>query len=352
MNVMILAAGLGTRLAPLTDTCPKPLVPLMLQPMLSRLLMQLRQYPVDEVVINLHHHAEQIRQWLGDGEQWGFRKIHLSHEPEILGTAGAMKQAEAMLGKAPFCVMNADVLADINLEAVWHWHQQHQAVVTMVLRPDPEAQRYGPVVVDDNNRVCHINGRPEVMSHLRGEAMMFTGIQVISPEILADVPPGQFMGTTSEVYPQLIANGDGVYGYRYDGYWIDIGVPEYYRQAHWDLLDGVLSGEPVTVSEGTDLIRHIDAIPTGWEQVTIQPPVVVGPGAELAAGACLGPYAVLGPECRVGAGACVRESVLWDSVQIGAQAQVERSILGTRVVVSAGQVVFDAVQATASGTRG
>ena len=243
MKVMILAAGMGTRLHPLTEICPKPLVPLMLQPMLSHLLVQLRQYHVKEVVINLHHHAEQLREWLGDGRQWGFEQVHVSYEPEILGTAGAIKHAETLLGEEPFCVVNADVLADVDLAAVWQWHQQRQAVVTMVLRPDPDAHRYGPVMIDHDSRVCHINGRPESNAHLTGEFLMFTGIQVVSPEIFAAIPPGVFMSTAAETYPHLIADGAAVYGYRHDGYWMDVGVPTRYRQAHWDVVGGIFFGE-------------------------------------------------------------------------------------------------------------
>jgi mannose-1-phosphate guanylyltransferase len=349
MKVMILAAGLGTRLRPLTDTCPKPLVPLMLQPMLGHLLAQLRAYDVQEVVINLHHHADQLRQWLGDGRQWGLQRLHMSHEPDMLGTAGAIKKMETVLRDAPFCLINADVLADVDLAAAWQWHRQRQASVTMVVRPDPEAHRYGPVVVDDDDRVCHINGQPETRAHLTGEVMMFTGIQVISPEIFAYIPSGQVVNTAAETYPMLIARGGAVCAYRHDGYWMDIGVPTRYRQAHWDLLDGVSSGGgAMSVPEGAHVIRRAADVPANWAQVTIAPPVVIGPHVALAAGACIGPYAVIGAGCQVEVGASVRESVLWDGVRVGAHAQVERCILGAGVVVRAHRMVSDAVLCTAS----
>lgn len=348
MKVMILAAGMGTRLHPLTEICPKPLVPLMLQPMLGHLLTQLRQYHVREVVINLHHHADQLRQWIGDGRQWGFEQIHLSYEPEILGTAGAIKQAEAVLRDAPFCVINADVLSDVDLAAVWQWHGQRQAAVTMVLRPDPEAHRYGPVVVDGDSRVCHINGRPETKAHLSGEVLMFTGIQVLSPEIFADIPSGQCISTAAETYPMLIGKEAGVYGYRHDGYWMDIGVPTRYRQAHWDMLDGVFTSGSRVYPEGTHMISHVEDTPASWVHATIKPPVVIGPDVELAANACIGPYAVIGPGCRLEAGTRVCESVLWDGVRVEAGTQVERCILGTGVVVPENQMVSDAMLSAVS----
>ncbi len=351
MNVMILAAGMGTRLHPLTEICPKPLVPLMLQPMLGHLLAQLRQYHVQEVVINLHHHAEQLRQWIGDGRQWGFQRVHLSYEPEILGTAGAIKKAESVLGDAPFCVINADVLSDVDLAAVWQWHCQRDAVVTMVLRPDPDAHRYGPVVVDSDHRVCHINGQPEGKSHHTGEVLMFTGMQVVSPQIFSDIPPGQCVSTAAETYPMLIDKGATVYGYSHDGYWMDVGVPTRYRQAHWDVLDGAYVGELASTPEGVSIIRGAEDIPRGLAQAIIHSPVVLGPGVELAANARIGPHAVIGPECHLEMGACVRESVLWDGVRVEANALVERSILGTGVVVPAGRSMADVMQSPASEVK-
>ena len=352
MKVMILAAGLGTRLHPLTTTCPKPLAPLMLQPLLGHLLTQLQQYGVREVVINLHHHAEQLRQWIGDGRQWGFERVHLSYEPEILGTAGAIKKAEALLRDAPFCLINADVLTDIDLAAMWRWHQQRQAVVTMALRPDPEALRYGPVVMDDKQWVRHINRQPASISHVTGEMLMFTGIQVVSPQIFTRIPPHQFVSTTSDVYPQLIAEGAAVCGYRHDGYWIDMGVPTRYRQAHWDCLNGIYRGVLASPPEGTRLIRRLEDAPAAWAHATIEPPVAVGPNVDLAPKARLGPYAVIGAGCRLEAGASVRESVLWDGVQIGAGARVERCILGAGAVAPAHQQLIDVAQSAVANAGG
>ena len=352
MKVMILAAGLGTRLHPLTETRPKPLAPLMLQPLLGHLLAQLRQYHVQEVVINLHHHAGQLRQWIGDGRQWGFERVHLSYEPEILGTAGAIKKAEVVLRDAPFCLINADVLTNVDLAAVSQWHQQRQALVTMVLRPDPEAQRYGPVVMDGEQRVRHINGRPASMSHVEGETLMFTGLQVISPQIFAAIPPHQFISTAGEVYPQLIDDGALVSGYRYDGYWIDMGVPSRYRQAHWDFLDGVYGEEVASLPQGVRLIRRPEEAPADWAHAIIEPPVAVGPNVELAANARLGPYAVIGTGCRLEAGCSVRESVLWDGAQVQTEARVERCILGAGAVAPARQTLIDMVQGATVNAAG
>jgi mannose-1-phosphate guanylyltransferase len=331
MKAMILAAGLGTRMRPLTAHCPKPLLPLLLQPMLDHLLAQLPRYGIRDVIINLHHHADQLARWLGDGSRWGVH-LSLSFEPEILGTAGALKRVEPLLRDAPFLVLNADVLIDVDLQALWHWHCQRQALVTMVLRPDPAARSYGAVIVDAGDRVRLINGRPSTHVPAAGQGTMFACVQVVDPQVLKHIPPDCFSMTTSEVYPALIERHEAVYGYRYTGYWIDIGAPERYLQAHWDLLDGALGDSwRQRLPVGSRVVLRPDDMLLMAPGVTLIPPVVLGPDVALAPDVHLGPYAVLGAGCRLASGAVVRNSVLWEGVQEGAGAQVRGCALATGV---------------------
>lgn len=335
MQAMILAAGLGTRLRPLTTHCPKPLLPLMLQPMLAHILAQLQRYAVHDVVLNLHHHAEQLAAWLGDGSRWDMR-LSLSVEPAILGTAGAIKRAAPLLDKAPFFLLNADVLMDVDLPALWRWHCQREAVVTMVLKPDPAARSYGPVIVDAADRVRLINGRPASAAAVTGEETIFTGLQVVHPEVLARIPPDCFCTTTGEVYPALMTDQKAIHGYRHHGYWMDIGVPARYLQAHWDMLHGALGAHwQQLLPLGSHVLLGDTAIPPAFQSATIVPPVVLGPDVSLEPGACVGPYAVMGAGCRVGASALVQGSVLWERVQVGSGAYVDQSVLANDVQVPA-----------------
>ena len=349
MKAMILAAGLGTRLRPLTDTCPKPLLPLVLQPMLAHVLGQLQEQGVTEVIINLHYRASQIRQWLGTGTQWGLR-LHLSYEPEILGTAGGIKRVEALLHGASFVVINADVLVDLDLRALWHWHCQRRALVTMVLRPDPAARAYGPVLVDATERVLCINGRPSDIDPGAGQEMVFTGIQVISPEVLQWIAPERHLSTTADIYPALLAQQQAVYGYRHTGYWMDVGVPERYRQAHWDMLNGALGAQwQHQLPSGSQYVWYDGAAHGRDNSVTITPPVLLGRNVALAPGACVGPYAVLGTGCQIGANAVVRESILWDNVRVAPGARLYRSILGAGVHVQTPDLHTDVVYRAVEG---
>jgi mannose-1-phosphate guanylyltransferase len=343
MKAMILAAGLGTRMRPLTDHCPKPLVPLLLQPMLDHILVQLPRYSIRDVIINLHYHTDQLARWLGDGSRWGVH-LSLSFEPEILGTAGALKRVEPLLRDAPFLVLNADVLIDLDLQALWHWHCQRQALVTMVLRSDPAARSYGAVIVDADDRVRLINGRPSIHMPATGQETMFACVQVVDPQVLEYIPPDCFSMTTSDVYPALIERHAAVYGYCYSGYWMDIGTPERYLQAHWDMLDGALGDTWIQrLPAGSRVVLHPDDAPPTAPGVTFIPPVVLGPEVILAPDVHLGPYAVLGAECRLATGAVVRDSVLWDGVQVGAGAQVHGCTLAMGVQVPAASTLVQAV---------
>ena len=336
MKAMILAAGLGTRLQPLTDRSPKPLLPLMLTPMVGHLLAQLRCQGVREVVVNGHHLSDRLAAWLGDGSRWGLR-LAFAHEPEILGTAGALKNAESLLRGAPFLVINADVLADFDVQALWAWHRARGALVTMVVRPDPAAHDARPVVIDEHDRVRRINGRPEALEAGPGEEeTIFTGIQIVDPQVLDAIPVNRFVSTTADTYPRLLQDGQSVFAYRHRGYWLDVGVPERYLQAHWDLLDGELGTSwEGRLPVGSRVVRGAGEQP--MNDAVLNPPVVLGADVTLAAGVRVGPYAVLGSGCRLGPNTEVRESVLGDNATIGAGTVLRRCILGPDVQVPSGQ---------------
>jgi len=333
---MVLAAGLGTRLQPLTGRLPKPLLPLMLVPILAHLLAQLGRQGVREVVINGHHLADRLAAWLGDGRRWGLR-LTFTREAEILGTAGALKNARAHLQGAPFLVINADVLVDFDLQTLWSWHRARGALVTMVVRPDPPVGERRPVLVDEYDRVRQINGRPQPTgAGLECRGVDFTGIQIVEPEVLDAIPADRFVSTTADTYPLLLLEGRPIFAHRHHGYWLDVGVPERYLRAHWDLLDGLLGASwEEQLPAGSRILRGTAA--QRVDGATLHPPVVVGAGVTLGRDARVGPYAVLGSGCRLGPNAAVSESVLGDGAAVGGGAELRRCILAPGARVPGGQ---------------
>jgi NDP-sugar pyrophosphorylase family protein len=224
-RAMVLAAGYGRRLAPLTDTLPKPLMTVGGHPMLAHVLRFLQHGGIEEVVINLHHLGERIEAAVGDGRAFGLR-VHYSHEPEIRDTGGGIKQAEPWLAGEPFVVANGDSLLDLALGDVLRSHRARSGVATIVVRPDARAAEYGLLELDADDRLRRIVGLPAgpVPEPLR--PFMFPGVHVFEPEVFDWMDPGAAFSVTRVTYPRLLAAGRRVYGYATTARWITIDTPE------------------------------------------------------------------------------------------------------------------------------
>jgi NDP-sugar pyrophosphorylase family protein len=237
MKAMILAAGLGSRLRPLTNTIPKPLLPIAGTPLIVWNLLLLKRHGFHDVIINLHHLGPMIEQALGNGSKYGLR-IYYSHEPVILGTGGALKQAESNFSGEPVLVLNGDTLFELDLEALRAYHQRRRAAATLVVRSDVNAARWGVVEVDAEERLVRITGRGRTDA---GETRprMFAGVHILHPRLLRDVPKGK-ASSIIDAYVAAIQRGDLVAGYELTGYWSDVGTPERYAQAEHDAASGLI----------------------------------------------------------------------------------------------------------------
>ncbi len=240
MKAMLLAAGLGTRLRSLTETTPKVLLPVAGRPILVWNLLLLKRHGITDVIVNLHHLGEQVVQAIGDGSRLGMR-VAYSHEPEIQGTGGGIRQAALFLKDGPFLVLNGDTLSACDLTDLIAAHRTGKALATLVLREDPEASRWGPVTVDAGARILQINGKPPLAPQARPlpAPCMFAGIHVLEPEVLDAIPPGP--SSIIDVYHALLGKGRVLRGWRMNGYWSDIGTRERYEQAEQDTAEGRLA---------------------------------------------------------------------------------------------------------------
>lgn len=240
MKAMVLAAGFGTRLRPLTNSLPKPLLPLGPHPLLVWNLLLLRKHGISEVMINLHYLGEQIQAIIGDGSQWGLH-VTYSVEPVLLGTGGGLKQVESFFEGEPFLVVNGDTVFDLDLSAMIAHHRQADAIATMVLRDDSEVEQWGVIETDPQDRVLTITGRGQSASVAR-EAMirrMFAGIHVIDPVLLRHIPQG-VPSSIIDAYVLWLERGAMVSSYLLTGYWSDVGTPERYTQIQQDFDSGLL----------------------------------------------------------------------------------------------------------------
>lgn len=334
MKAFVFAAGLGSRLLPLTQTLPKAMFPVMNRPILGHTLGGLLANGVKDAIVNLHHLPETIVQYFGGGEAWGMRLTY-SREETILGTAGGLKAAQAFLEDGTFLAVNSDIIADIDLKRVVAYHKQKKAVLTLVLIRNRNPEIFSPIATDAEGRIVQFPGVPG--PRVADDGMMFTGVQVMEPEIFSHIPSQGFCGTTDKVFPKMIREGFSVYGYTHSGYWMDVGRRENYLQAHWDILDGktaVRSGKDRAPLSGGNTI----------------PPAFVGANCQISPSATVGPYVVLGDGCKVEDGAVVERSVCWRQAVIQSKATVRDSIIGMGVVALENEKIIG--QSAAVGAEG
>jgi len=317
MQAIVLVGGEGTRLRPLTNDVPKPALTLVDRPFLAYMVEWLAAHGVTEIVFACGFLPDVLRETLGEGEHAGVRLSYVT-EPDRRGTAGAIRFAADSLGERlgeRFLALNGDVLTDLDLTALQRAHAGGGARATLALYPVEDSSAYGLVGTDAEGAVTEFLEKS-------GEAVpgeINAGAYVLERSVMELIPPGREVSIEREVFPRLI--GSGLHGLALDGYWMDIGTPERYLEASWDILEGRVATR----------VR-----PTA-------PGLFVAAGAEVADAATLGPRAVVGPGCRVEAGASVRDSILLDGCAVGAGAVVEGSILAPGVEVEAGASVVGAV---------
>lgn len=233
MKAMILSAGLGTRLRPLTYQIPKPLIPVLDRPIIIYVIELLKKYGFKELIINLYHLPQAIADSLGDGSDFGV-EIKYSWEKELLGTAGAIREVKSLLEKETFLVINSDILVDIDLNDLVEFHHRKEAEATLAIKISKEADEYGAIGLDKENRIVSFveltMGKPLVSG-------IFTGISVMEPTIFQYISEGSD-GLGDEVFPKMLLNGENLYGYTWVKYWLDIGTPERLARAEKDIKNG------------------------------------------------------------------------------------------------------------------
>jgi mannose-1-phosphate guanylyltransferase len=322
LQALILAGGEGTRLRPLTSTIPKPVIPLVGRPFIGYMIEWLRSHGVDDVIMSCGFMADGVRSVLGDGAEHGVRLRYVD-EPKPLGTAGALKWAEDLLDER-FFMLNGDVLTDMDLTMQMAQHERTGARATLALIAVEDPSAYGLVRRAPDLSVTEFVEKPspsEIDTNL-----INAGAYILERSVLEMLPPaGTNASIERDVFPALV--GHGLYGYESGGYWLDIGTPERYLQATFDILEGIVSTEI-----GRELASsHLMLVGGAEVEGRVVAPVLVGPGCRIAAGAIVGGRTVLGAGVEVGEGAHIETSVVLDGACIGARTRVSSSIIGARV---------------------
>lgn len=325
MQAVILAGGEGTRLRPLTDTVPKPLLPIANRPFLEHQIRWMGSHGVREAMLLTGYLADAFVPFAARAAGQLGVSLLVEHEDEPLGTAGAVRRVLDRLSGTTL-VFNGDVLTDLDLGALLAFHRERRAGLTIALARVDDAGPYGLVPTDTDGRVLEFVEKPAPEVARRGGAVN-AGTYVIEPRVLADVPSGRTWSFERQVFPSLGERGEVVCGFVADAYWIDIGTPERYRRAHRDALDGRVR---------LDVAGRLIAEGPGA-------PALLAEGVSVGRGARVGPHATLGPGAVVGPGTIVEDSVLFEEARVGEGAVVRRSVLGRSASVAAGARVEDAV---------
>ena len=320
MQAVILVGGEGTRLRPLTSTLPKPVVPLVDRPMMVYMLEWLRGHGIDDVIMSCGFKATKVREVLGDGSQLGIR-LRFVEEPDPRGTAGALKFAEDLLD-GRFLMLNGDVLTDLDLTAQIEQHEQTGATGTLALVPVPDPSSYGLVKLAEDGAVEEFLEKPSRDTVLDTN-LISAGAYVLERSVLDLIAPDRNVSIEREVWPALVDHG--LYGFvDDDAYWIDVGTPERYLQATFDILEGNVRTD-VAEKLATDFL-YVD--PSALIAGRAVPPAIVGAGARVADGAQVGSLAVLGDDVVVGENSIVERAVVLRGAQIGAGCVLRDCIVG------------------------
>lgn len=308
MQALVLAGGEGTRLRPLTLTTPKPVMPLAGRPFLTFMLDWLARHGVDEAILSCGFMSESVREVLGD--IYAGMRLRYVFESEPLGTAGPVRLAadEGVLEER-LLVLNGDVLTDMDLTAEIAFHEEKGALATLALIAVDDTASYGVVPTSDDGQVEAFLEKSEGPAPTN---RVNAGAYVLERSVVDRIEPGRAVSFEREVFPALV--GEGLYGWHAEGYWIDIGTPERYLEATWDLLAGRVESSLPERDETGSLVYE----------------------PALTSGAHVGPQAVVGRHNSVGSDAQVERSVLFDDVVVGADASVRESIVGEGARIGAG----------------
>lgn len=327
MKAMILAAGKGTRLRPLTHTIPKPLIPILQKPVMEFLLELLREHGFDQIMVNVSHLANEIENYFRDGQRFGVQ-IGYSFEGKIvdgdlvgeaLGSAGGLRRIQDFnpFFDDTFIVLCGDALIDLDLSAAVKLHREKGAIATIITKTVPKevVSSYGVVVTDEDGRIKTFQEKPSVEEAL--STQINTGIYIFEPEVIDFIPPNCEYDLGSQLFPKLVEKGEPFYAVNMDFEWVDIGkVPDYWHAIR-DVMQGSVRNVKIPGIEVKPGIYTGLNVAVNWDKVEITGPVYIGAMTKIEDGAKIIGPSMIGPSCCICSGATVDNSIIFDYSRLG-----------------------------------
>ncbi len=341
MRGMIMAAGEGTRLRPLTFARPKALVPVMTVPIMENIIRWLKQAQITELSVNLFYRGSDIESYFGDGSAWGVSITYL-HESKPHGTAGAVRLMRDFLTaeENTFLVVGCDELIDLDLTAMIKFHKERNALVTISLAQVSDPREFGVVQLNDEGRILRFIEKPKDWSG--GPAWVNSGVYLLEQEALERVPLGGVYDFGKQLFPELVAEGAPVYGFASKGYWNDIG----HLGNYWEANQAALQKQaPIHDCPLEERQPQVFVHPTAQiaDSVRLEPPCAIGAHAIVKEGACIRHYAVIGDHCEIGEGAVIDGSILWSGVTIAPSVVLKDCIVTDGCLVQSKEPIQQAI---------
>ena len=324
MKALFLAGGMGTRLKPLTDDLPKPMVPMMGKPLMERNMLKLQDCGIDEIVLSTSYKPQKIKEYFGDGAKLGL-KIHYVCEDIPLGTGGAIKNTQKFFDDT-FIIFNADILSNINITDMLKFHKEKHASVTIAVTKVENPSHYGVIEYNEDLYAESFTEKPKP-SEIKSNYIN-AGIYIFEPDVLKEIPGSKIVSIERETYPLLLTKGYPIAVYKSKEYWMDIGTIEKYRQAHQDILNGNYPlPEYGENSNGTFIALNSKIHSTA----RITAPVYIGENARIEAYTTIGPNTIIGNSCTVGTNCKITNSIVWDKISIQNSSEISGVVLNTQI---------------------
>jgi mannose-1-phosphate guanylyltransferase len=292
---------------------------------MEHILRLMARHGFDDVVANLHYFPDLIRNRFGDGSDYGARLVY-SYEPELMGTAGGVRNVRDHFGGETFLIISGDALTDIDLTALWETHKEKGGIATLSLKPVEDPSQLGVVIVNEDGRIQGFQEKPdpaEALSNLGN-----CGIYVFEPEIFDYFPEREFVDWAMDVFPRLLEEDVSFYGHEVQEYWNDVGSLEEYRQGNFDALAGLVHVDMGELS-GSNGVR----LAAGAElpdDAVVEGQVFIGEGCRIAGGVRLTGPVVIGEGSRIGEGSAIRDTVVWPRTEVDAGTVLIGAVAGER----------------------
>lgn len=322
MKAVILVGGQGTRLRPLTSEIPKPMLPMVNVPFFEHTLRHLKSFGITEIILSSGYLGTHFQQYFRDGQHLGISLTHII-EDKPLGTCGAVKNVEKLLGNEPVVVLNGDILSNINLKQLLDFHKEKKAKVTLTLYSVEDPTAYGLVSLNGDTKVHEFLEKPsfdEITTH-----WINAGIYILEPQVLKYAPEGQNYSFERELFPTLLKKKELIYGFPFSGYWKDIGSPNHYLKAHHDILEGrinfTFTGEEIKPGVFVGTGCKIS------EKASLFGPTIIGNNCIIEDNAMIFSYTTIGDNCYISSSAKIYDSIIFNNTKIGNNCVIKDSII-------------------------